>query len=143
MNSKHYVSKKEMVNELIKLKETDLVSEKLHLMFYEMANRIANKPRFYSYTWKEDMIVDAYLRCIRYAKKFDVKKSNPFGYFTTLIYNVYFNYREVELKYQDRKWSELSNHIDNLEITHRIKVEMTEDIKSKMYKATANTNGIS
>lgn len=136
----NYINKEEMVSELKKLKETNIISEKLHLMFYELATRIANKPRFYSYTWKEDMIVNAYLRCIKYAKKFDVNRKNPFGYFTTLIYRYYWKHREVELKYQDKKWSELSNHIDNLEFQHKIKVELPQDIKLKMYNSTSKDN---
>lgn len=135
--TKHYVTKEEMREELIKLKETNVFSHKLHMIFYEMSYRIANKGRFYSYTWKEDMITEAYLRCVKYAKVFDTTRDNPFGYFTTAIYRCYFKYREVELNYQDKKWVELSNYASMMENEHSIKLEFPEDIKHKMYKATA------
>lgn len=134
---KNYIDKQEMRNELIKLKDTDIVSEKLHMMFWEMANRIAKKPRFFSYTWKEDMIVTAYLRCIKYAKVFDTNRDNPFGYFSTAIHNCYFKFRNDEMKYQNKKWVELSNHIIEMEHKHNIIVDLNEDIKYKVYTADA------
>lgn len=132
---KNYVNNAELRQELIHLEQTDEFSDKLHLMFWEMCNRIASKPRFFSYTWKEDMITAAYLRCVRYAKSFDTNRTNPFGYFTTTIHNCFFKYRETEMKYQDSKWIELSNHVTEMQHKHRIDLELTEDIKSKMNSA--------
>ncbi len=132
----NYINNKDLLKELINLKETNKASDELHFMFYEMCKGIASKPRFFMYTWKEDMIVDAYLRCIKYASKFDVNRDNPFSYFTTVIHNCYFKYREVEMKYQNSKWVELSNHLNTLEHEHGITLELTDDIKNKIYKST-------
>lgn len=134
----NYVNNKDLLNELIVLEKTNIISDKLHLMFWEMCKRIASKPRFFSYTWKEDMITKAYLRCIKYAKTFDTTRTNPFGYFTTTIHNCYFKYRTDEMKYQDNKWIELSNHITDMEHKHGINLDLTDDIKDRTNRANVN-----
>jgi DNA-directed RNA polymerase specialized sigma24 family protein len=82
---KYYVKNKEMLEALRELQKTGVIGEDLHLMFYKMAQSIGTKPRFSGYTWIEDMISDAYLKCCVKAHKFDVSRTNPFGYFTTVI----------------------------------------------------------
>lgn len=90
--SKHYVNNQEMLVELEKVLQTGVISEKLHLMFYEMAKKIGTKPRFSGYTWIEDMVSDAYLKCCNVAHKFDPEKTkNPFGYFTTVIIHYFWD----------------------------------------------------
>jgi len=52
-----------------------------------IAKNLSNKPNFYSYTFKEEMIGDAIENCILYFNNFDPSKSNnPFAYFTQIIY---------------------------------------------------------
>jgi hypothetical protein len=83
---KYYVKNKEMLAALIEMKETGVIGEDLHLMFYKMAQSIGTKPRFSGYTWIEDMVSDAYLKCCNKADKFKPEKTNnPFGYFSTVI----------------------------------------------------------
>ena len=101
---KHYVTNKEMMEELRLYGETEIISEKLHLMFFKMASQIGTKPRFSGYTWIEDMISDAYLKCCSIVHKFDAEKyDNPFGYFTTVIIHFFWDALAGETKQKNIK----------------------------------------
>lgn len=53
-----------------------------------IANRLAYKPCFSNYSYKEEMISDGILNAITYFMGFDPEKGqNPFAYFTQIIYN--------------------------------------------------------
>lgn len=79
--------------------------------FLKIADRLARKPNFASYTFREDMIADAVENCCQYAGNFDpAKSSNPFSYFTQIIYfaflrrisrekkHLYVKYKAMELQ---------------------------------------------
>lgn len=49
--------------------------------------RLASRPNFYNYSYKDDMIADGIETCCRYLHNFSTEKSqNPFSYFTQIIY---------------------------------------------------------
>ena len=89
----HYVNNKEMLEEFKKYKQTGKISDKLGDMFIKIAKNLSNKPNFIGYTWKEEMIGEAVLTCIKYSKNFDPEKStNPFGYISRFCYNSFIEY---------------------------------------------------
>lgn len=102
---KYYVKNKEMLAELRQMEANGdgIITEDLHLMFYKMAQKIGTKPRFSGYSWIEDMISDAYLKCCNIAHKFDTEKENPFGYFTTVIINFFWDALAGETKQKNIK----------------------------------------
>ena len=52
-----------------------------------IADRLSTKPNFSGYSFKEDMKMDGIENCIKYIEKFNEEKSsNPFAYFTQIIY---------------------------------------------------------
>lgn len=54
---------------------------------FQIATNLAKKPNFYSYSFKEDMIMDGVENCILYIHNFDENKTqNPFAYVTQIIY---------------------------------------------------------
>lgn len=64
-----------------------------------IANRLALKPNFSGYTYKDDMIGDAIENCIQYVDNFDPTKSkNPFAYFTQIIYYAFLRRIDKEKK---------------------------------------------
>lgn len=101
--SKYYVTNKELLVEIKLFKESGVISEKLHLMFFKMASQIGTKARFSGYTWIEDMISDAYLKCCNVAHKFDDAQTNPFGYFTTVIIHYFWDALASENKQKNIK----------------------------------------
>lgn len=88
-----YVKNEDMLNALIQYKK-DLendpdtrIPEYVGSCFIKIANRLATKGNFYGYAFKEEMISDGILDCVKAAKNFDEGKTrNPFGYFTQIIY---------------------------------------------------------
>jgi hypothetical protein len=97
---KYYVTNKELLHELKIFYDTGVLTDKLHLKFYEMAENIATLPKFSGYTWIEDWVSDAYLKCIEVVidKKFKLAKGNPFSYFTSVIRNYFWDARASEKK---------------------------------------------
>lgn len=95
---KNYITNKELHYEIKKYQKSGVHSEKLHLMFYKMAEQISSKGNFANYTWQEDMISDAYLKCLEVSAKFDLKRENPFSYFTTVIHNYFYDVIESAKK---------------------------------------------
>jgi hypothetical protein len=53
----------------------------------KIANHLSYKPNFINYSYKDDMILDGIENCIQYIDNFDPNKSsNPFAYFTQIIF---------------------------------------------------------
>lgn len=53
----------------------------------KIANHLSYKPNFINYSYKDDMILDGIENCIQYIDNFDPdKSSNPFAYFTQIIF---------------------------------------------------------
>ena len=70
-----------------------------------IATRVASKPNFANYTFREDMVSDAIENCILYMHNFDPKKSqNPFAYFTQIIHYAFIRRIEREKKHSYIKY---------------------------------------
>jgi len=55
--------------------------------FIKIAEHLSRKPNFVSYSFRDEMIADGIENCIMYFRNFDpAKSSNPFAYFTQIIY---------------------------------------------------------
>lgn len=68
-------------------------SEELGEMIFLIAKNLSNKGNFANYTWKDDMISEAILTCVKYCHNFNYKKSdNGFGYITQICRNSFINY---------------------------------------------------
>lgn len=96
--STHYVSREDFYNALVERKKqiadglnppiTNYIGECL----LKIANGLAAKWNFRDYTYKEEMVSDGVIHCLRYVDKFDPQKStNPFSYFTQAMYYMFVN----------------------------------------------------
>ena len=54
--------------------------------FLKIATHLSYKPNFVNYMFREDMISDGIENCVQYINNFDVSKTNPFAYFTQIVY---------------------------------------------------------
>jgi len=109
----NYLSNKEIVPELIDFKATGKVSEKLGYIFMTISKNLSNKSNFTGYTWKEEMVSDAVLTCIKYCKNFNPEKSsNGFAYITQICYNSFIGY----IKKQNRHSAIKQNLYDRKEL---------------------------
>lgn len=95
--SEHYVNNKEFYQALVEYnkkvqeaKEKGLpkprISNYLGDCFLRIANHLAYKPNFVNYMFKDDMICDGIENCVQYIHNFDITRTNPFAYFTQIVY---------------------------------------------------------
>lgn len=66
----------------------------------KIATHLSYKPNFINYTYKDDMILDGIENCINYFDNFDPNKSsNPFAYFTQIIFYAFLRRISKEKKH--------------------------------------------
>ena len=106
----HYVSNKEFLEAMKDFKNKCLIAEKkgkrqppisdyIGECFLKIANHLSYRPNFINYTYKEDMISDGIENCLQYVANFNPEKSsNPFAYFTQIIYYAFIRRIQKEKK---------------------------------------------
>ena len=113
--SEHYVNNKEFLLALVDFRaECKEAEEKgqpkprignyIGECFLKIATHLSYKPNFVNYMFREDMICDGIENCVQYINNFDpAKSSNPFAYFTQIIYYAFLRRiskekRQLEIK---------------------------------------------
>ena len=106
----HYVDNKQLYAVMVEYKKAVNDSEQSGDMkpqipnyvgrcLLQIANRLATKPNFANYTFKDDMISDGIENCLQYMYNFNPDKSkNPFAYFTQIIYYAFIRRIQKEKK---------------------------------------------
>ena len=106
----HYVNNKEFLQAMIVYKklcmdaeesgdEKPLVSNYIGECFLKIANHLSYRPNFINYTFRDDMISDGIENCLQYLGNFNPEKStNPFAYFTQIIYYAFVRRIQKEKK---------------------------------------------
>jgi hypothetical protein len=75
--------------------------------FLKIATHLSYKPNFVNYMFREDMISDGIENCVQYIDRFNPEKStNPFAYFTQIIYFAFL--RRIQ---REKKQLEIKNKI--------------------------------
>lgn len=107
---KHYVNNADFLQALIEYraacdaakaagKDEPIIPNYIGECFLKIANHLARKPNFGSYSFREEMICDGIENCIMYFRNFDpTKSSNPFAYFTQIIYFAFLRRIQKEKK---------------------------------------------
>ena len=116
--SEHYVNNKEFLEALIVFKAKcaaakeageprPQISNYIGECFLKIATHLSYKPNFVNYMFREDMICDGIENCLQYIDNFDpTKSSNPFAYFTQIIYYAFL--RRIQ---KEKKQMEIKNKI--------------------------------
>ena len=111
----HYVDNKKFLAELVKYRDRIQIAEKKGLKkpriteyigecFLKIATHLSYRPNFINYMYKEDMIGDGIENCVQYIYNFDpAKSSNPFAYFTQIVYYAYLRRISKEKRQMDIK----------------------------------------
>ena len=106
----HYVDNQEFLAAIIKYKEKVEIAEKQGLpkprvnnyiggCFLKIATHLSYRPNFINYTYRDDMISDGIENCLQYMNNFNPEKStNPFAYFTQIIYYAFIRRIQKEKK---------------------------------------------
>ena len=108
----HYVDNKKFLAAIIERKELMAEAEAagdgppqitnyLGECILKIANHLSYRPNFINYTYREEMISDGIENCLQYIDRFDpAKSSNPFAYFTQIIYYAFVRRITKEKKQQ-------------------------------------------
>lgn len=119
--SSHYVDNKKFYDAIVQYrasiadallhnKPRPRIPEYIGECIFMIANRLATKPNFANYSYKEDMVADGIENCICYIDNFDPAKSdNPFAYFTQIIYFAFLRRLQKEKKQSYIKHKSLEN----------------------------------
>ena len=92
-------------------KELPMISEYLGSVFLKIAQRLSFRPNFINYAFKNDMISDGIENCLHYIHNFNPEKSsNPFAYFTQIIYYAFIRRIQKEKKQLYIKYKSMQNY---------------------------------
>ena len=118
----HYVDNAKFLEEMIEYKrqyhisksndeELPIISEYLGSVFLKIAQRLSFRPNFINYAFKNDMISDGIENCLHYIHNFNPdKSSNPFAYFTQIIYYAFIRRIQKEKKQLYIKYKSMQNY---------------------------------
>jgi DNA-directed RNA polymerase specialized sigma24 family protein len=110
MTKKNYVNNKDFLEALVEYKkrcteaedsgeELPRVPNYIGECIYQIANRLSSKPNFSGYSYRDDMVMDGIENCLLYIRNFDeTKSSNPFAYFTQIIWYAFLRRIQKEKK---------------------------------------------
>ncbi len=117
----HYVDNKKFLAALIDYrqaivdaeaqgKEIPRVPNYIGECIIKIATHLSYKSNFINYTFRDDMISDGIENCLTAATKFDPSKSsNPFAYYTQIIYFAFIRRIQKEKKHQATKYKIIEN----------------------------------
>lgn len=87
-------------------KDDGHISEELGTMIMKICIRFSLHPRFYGYSYRDEMVADAIYTCLsRGVDKIDPDRpgSNPFSYFTAIAFNCFRGRINSEKKFMETK----------------------------------------
>lgn len=110
----HYVNNKDFYDALLvyknkvkAAKEAEMpsppITNYLGDCFLKIAIHLSYRPNFVNYIFREDMISDGVENCVQYINNFDINRSNPFAYFTQIVYYAFLRRIQKEKKQMEIK----------------------------------------
>ena len=87
----------------------------------KIAEGLSHKPNFINYPFREEMISDGIVNCLQYHENFDpAKTSNPFAYFTQIIYYAFLRRIQKEkdqlyIRYKAKQFGVIDEFQENME----------------------------
>ena len=99
--------------------ESPIIPDYAGECFLKIAERLSHRPNFINYAFREEMVSDGIENCVMYASNFNPEKStNPFAYFTQIIYYAFLRRIEKEkkqlyIKYKTMdEFNSIEDHVD-------------------------------
>ena len=146
-SSNHYIDNKKFYTEMVKFHraceeakaegiETPRIPNYVGECIMMIAKRLATRPNFVGYSYKDEMISDGIENCLTYIHNFNPEKStNPFAYFTQIIYYAFLRRIQKEKKQMYIKHKSLENSM----IMNTL-VDMAPEDQSHFQAAFINVN---
>jgi len=144
----HYIDNSKFLEEMIKYRDAVAaaklkneipppVTEYIGECFMKIAQRLSFRPNFINYAFKDDMISDGIENCLQYIHNFNPEKStNPFAYFTQIIYYAFIRRIQKEKKQLYIKYKAIENHdfTTQEDSEHYQAPDVSSDFKTNMHK---------
>ena len=142
----HYVNNKEFTLALDKYareckaaaandEEKPIMSNYLGDCVIKMANRLASTPRFYGYTYKDEMIQNAILGAVKYMYRFDGDRfDNGFAYVTQIL----FSHMIQTIKAEKKKYETNLKMIQEMEASFLNNEEFGESVANDHARSIAD-----
>jgi hypothetical protein len=153
----HYVDNKKFHEEMVlyknhcadvKKKDPDslvpIIPDYIGDCFMRIAERLSLRPNFVNYAFRDEMIADGIENCVQSAHNFNPEKSsNPFSYFTQIIYYAFIRRIQKEKKQLYIKYKSIHNNSmlsDSVDLSAhdnegQFNVEvLSEEQKANIYK---------
>lgn len=152
----HYVNREAFYQELVARdkavkeakasgKELPRVSNFIGKCLIDIANGLAKKYQFNGYSFREEMVADAIVHCLKYIDSFDISVStNPFAYFSQSCYYQFLARIQLEKTQQYVKYSRLLDSASLNEVSESpdsyssFDIDMTELDTSHMSEFVSN-----
>ena len=140
--SSHYIDNKQFFEEMKKwkvvVKESEEsgepkppVTDYIGDCFLKIAEHLSYRPNFINYPYREEMVGDGIENCLMYASNFDPDKStNPFSYFTQIIYYAFLRRIQKEKKQDYVKYRCFEIMDENGVIPEDFKIQMQQKFDS-------------
>lgn len=108
--SKNYVEKEELLDAIVEYKkklraaedagdELPIIPDYIGKAFYNISNGIASRSNFSGYPYRDEMVADGIENCVKAINNFDPDiTTNPFGYFSKIIWWAFLRRIEAEKK---------------------------------------------
>jgi DNA-directed RNA polymerase specialized sigma24 family protein len=121
----YYIKKEELQQALIDYKQASIEAEQNGLpvprvpeyigdCFVKIATKMAYRPNFIGYTFREEMVSDAIENCLMYFRNYNTEKySNPFGYFSKIVWQAFLR----RIAKEKRELAKKYKYIENMDIT--------------------------
>jgi len=144
---KHYVNNKEFLENMIVYRDSVIaakenglarprVPEYIGSCLFKIATHLSRKPNFVNYTFRDDMISDGVENCLLYIDNFNPEKStNPFSYFTQIIYYAFLRRIQKEKKHLYVKYKSMENEVINTLIQNLGEDHVTSQLNGMMHDA--------
>jgi len=114
------------------------IPEDLGKVIWDIANGLASRPNFGGYTYKDEMIMDGVMDCMKYIHKFDaIKYDKPYSYINKIIWQAFLRRIDKEKKQQYIKYKLTMSNIygNNIYIDHNDEIyEKIKDLEEKYEK---------
>jgi len=138
----NYICKTHFYDEIKKYQKTMIISRELGLILQILSKKISHLPSFRSYSKEEveDMRTEGIIASMQALSKFNIKRKNPFSYFTMTIINSFKQY--LKKKYKDDNFTlaiiEDAYHAENKLFINEVQGEIDKLYKNRAIK---NNNG--
>ena len=144
---KNYVNNKDLYEALIVHRNNRLAAEAageeppripkyIGECIFLIATNLASKGNFCGYSFREEMVSDGLQNCIKYMNNFNPEKTtNPFGYFSRILWNAYIlrileEREQTYVKYKALEEAALFSEIQSAYANSPTEIKINDNMKA-------------